>query len=269
MRLARASTVVFLCFVLVFSTSAQQSPTSAPSVTAAGLLQNAFTALAGSNNVTDVTLTGTTERIAGSDDESGTATLKAVSGASLLNLSFASGTRSEVLNTSATPPAGSWSGPDGISHAISYHNLLTDPGWFFPLFVAAHGLSASGYVVTYVGQETFNSVAVQHLTISQTFSSLPSDTSATFQHLSQLDLYLDTTSFLPVALAFNIHPDDNMLLDIPIQVQFSDYRAVNGVQVPFHVQKYLNNGLILDLQFQSVVFNSGLSATAFAVPSPT
>lgn len=264
MRFARASSVVILSFVLVLATSAQQSATALPR--ASTFLQSAFGALAGATSVTDATLTGTARRIAGSDDETGTATLQAISGASALNLSFPSGPRSEVFNSSAASPAGSWSGPDGVSHAIAYHNLLTDPGWFFPLFVVARGLSASGYVVTYVGQETRNSFAVQHLSITQNFSNLPSDTSTTFQHLSQVDLYLDTATLLPVALDFNIHPDDNMLLDIPIEVQFSDYRAVNGAQVPFHVQKFLNNGLILDLQFHSVVLNSGPSATAFAVP---
>jgi len=145
------------------------------------------------------------------------------------------------------------------------HNLLSEPAWFFPVFVVARGLSPSGYVVAYIGQETKDSLAVQHLAISQDFSSVPGADSETFQHLSQIDLYLDATSLLPVALAFNIHPDDDMLLDISVEIRFSDYRPVNGAQVPFHVQKFLNNGLVLDLQLQSVAINTGLSPTTFSV----
>jgi hypothetical protein len=85
------------------------------------------------------------------------------------------------------------------------------------------------------------------------------------QHLTQMDLYLDPTSLLPVALSFMTHPDNSELLDIPVQVQFSNYQSIGGVQIPFHVQKFLNGSLSLDVQVQSAVLNSGLSSSAFAV----
>jgi hypothetical protein len=62
-------------------------------------------------------------------------------------------------------------------------------------------------------------------------------------------------------MTFSIHPDNNELVDIPIEVSFADYQVVSGVQVPLHVQKLLNNGLVLDLQFQNVTLNSGLTAS--------
>jgi hypothetical protein len=260
MRSIRPAAAVYLSFVLVLTASAQQP--LAPPVQAPALLQSALVALAGANPVSDITLTGTARRIAGSDDESGTATLKAVSGASRLDLSFLSGPRSEVRNASGGAPIGTWSGPDGVSHVIAFHNLLTEPAWFFPSFAVARGLTNSSSLVTYIGSETLDSLAVQHLSISQQPAD-SSDSAALLQHLSQVDLYLDSSTLLPAALAFTIHPDDNALLDIPVEVRFSDYRSVNGVQVPFHVQKFLNNGLILDLQFQSAILNSGLSASAF------
>lgn len=240
---------------------AQQTASSSQAVQ---YLQGALAALSGSTTTSDVTLSGSANYIAGSDDETGTAVLKAIAvGASSVALTLPSGQRTEIMNISSGQPAGAWIGTDGVSHAIADHNLLLiDPAWFFPAFPVSRGLS-SGYVATYVGPETRDSLAVQHLAISKDFSSVTGADSATFQHLSQIDLYLDSSTLLPVALAFNIHPDDNMLLDIPIEVRFSDYRSVNGAQVPFHVQKFLNNGLVLDLQFQSAILNSGLSASAF------
>jgi hypothetical protein len=231
-------------------------------VQAPALLQSALAALAGANPVTDVTLMGTARRIAGSDDETGTAVLKAITGATRVDLTLPSGQRTEIMNISGGQLAGTWIGTDGVSHAIADHNLLLiDPGWFFPVFPLSRGL-ATGYVATYVGSETKDSLAVQHLSISQQPADT-SDTAALLQHLSQVDLYLDSSTFLPVALAFNIHPDNDAGLDIPVEIRFSDYRPVNGIQVPFHVQKFLNSGLILDLQFQSAILNSGLSASAF------
>ena len=82
------------------------------------------------------------------------------------------------------------------------------------------------------------------------------------QRLSQMDIFLDSSTLLPVALAFNQHPDKDAGLDIPAEIRFLDYRAVNGVQVPFHIQGYLNNSLILDIQLQAATLNSGLTASA-------
>lgn len=251
--------------LLSFPNSLVAQQTTSSSNQASQLLQQSLAALQGNTSVSDVTLSGTVRRIAGSDDDTGTAVLKALaSGASRVDLSLPSGQRSEILNTSVTPPAGSWSGPDGVSHAISFHNLLTGPAWFFPAFTIAQGLSASGYVATYVGPETHNGQAVQHVSLLQP-SLLPATPGGiSSEHLTQVDLYLDSTTLLPTAIDFKIHPDNNALLDIPIEIRFSDYRALNGAQVPFHIQKYLNNGLILDFQAQSVTFNTGLAASAFS-----
>lgn len=78
-----------------------------------------------------------------------------------------------------------------------------------------------------------------------------------------MDFFLDPATLLPLAISFNTHPDDNALRDIPVEIRFSDYRLVNGVQVPFHIQKFLNGSLSLDVQVQNVVINSGLSANEF------
>jgi hypothetical protein len=260
MRVPRPVILLGFFALSLLSAAAQQAP-NATSPQAIQLLQRALSALSTGYPLQDVTLTGTARRIAGSDDETGTATLKAIAGASRIDLNLSSGPRSEIYNSSGGSPAGTWSGPDGVSHPISFHNLLTDSAWFFPAFPIAHGVSGS--LVTYVGHETRDGQAVEHLTISQSLAVQEPAGAATLAHLSQMDFFLDSTTFLPAAVTFNIHPDNNALLDIPIEVRFSDYRAVNGVQIPFHVQKFLNNGLILDLTFQNATLNTGLTASSF------
>jgi hypothetical protein len=228
-------------------------------------LQSSLAALSANVTLTDVTLSGSVRRIAGSDDESGTAMLKALSsGAARTDLSLSSGTLSEIYNSSTSGPVGSWSGPDGKLHTIPFHNLLSEPAWFFPTFAISRRVSAD-YVVTDLGQETRNGRQVEHLSVSQNPPAQFPAGALSFQHLTQLDFYLDSQTFLPAAIAYNIHPDDNALLDIPVEIDFSDFRSVSGVQVPFHIQKFLNNSLLLDLQVQNAAFNSGLSASAFAI----
>jgi hypothetical protein len=258
MRLVRVLVCAFLILHSPVFSAAQQAP-PANSAQAAALLQGSLSALTGGQQLTDVTLTASARRIAGSDDESGTATLKAIAaGASSMNLSLSAGARSEIFNASATPPTGSWSGPDAIAHPMAYHNMLTGPFWFFPAFALASSSSAPAAQVSYIGPETHNGQAVQHLTITQ---SLPASVNGdpSYTHLTQLDFFLDSTTFLPAALAFTIHPDNNELLDIPVEIRFTGYTAVNGAQIPFHVQKFINNSLTLDLQLQNASLNTGIT----------
>jgi len=261
---------VLTALLLIFPNLRASQQASAPALSSSSqttiLLAQSVVALTGRHAISDVTLSGTARRVAGSDDDTGTAVFKALaSGAGRADLNLSSGQRCEIQNWLSSIPVGAWSGPDGVSHSIAHYNLMTDPSWFFPAFAISRALSASGYAVAYVGQETRNSQSVQHVQVWQVSAAqLPAYT-PTLQHLSQMDFYIDSTTFLPAALTFNIHPDNDMGLDIPIEVRFSDYRPMNGTRVPFHVLKFLNNSLSLDFQVDSVTFDSGLRVGSFSL----
>ena len=259
MRIVRFVFVIIVSVPFLAASFAQQTPSS--SAQALTILKQALTALNPGTPTTDVTLSGSVHYIAGSDDENGTATLQALGGASRVALNLPSGPRTYVAIATGNPPSGTWSGPDGVVHTIPFHNLLTDPVWFFPLLPITRGLSNSGYVITYVAQETLDGQAVQHVTVSQPGNLQTSDNEPSLSRLSQFDYFLDSTTFLPVAIKFNVHPDTNELLDILVEARFSDYRAINGTQVPFHVQRLLNNVLALDFQFETATLNTGLGAS--------
>jgi hypothetical protein len=265
----RCSTILFAIF-LYSQGSLVNAQTTSPATTqpqASTLLAQSAAALMGSATVTDVTLTGNARRIAGSDDESGTASLKAMAaGESRMDLTLSGGVRSEIRTFDPNNnPIGAWSGVDGIQHAIAYHNLLTDSSWFFPALTLNRLASSAGIVGTYVGQETINGQSVLHISFSQSPAGLTGKAAVFQQHLSQMELFLNPATLLPVALSFTTHPDSNALLDIPVQIQFSDYQNITGVQIPFHVQKFLNYSLSLDLQVQSAVLNSGLPSSSFGL----
>jgi hypothetical protein len=264
MRVARLIHSICISFLLSISLAARQTSTSSPQ--ALQLLQRSLSVLSGGQALTDVTLSGTARRIAGSDDESGTVILKGLaSGAARTDLSLSSGQRSEVQNLIEAAPVGTWSGPDRISHSLVYHNLMTEPAWFFPAFAISRRVSTDGYVATYVGQETHNGQTVEHVSVSRTPSAQMASGASLFQHLTQVDFFLDSNTLLPAAITFNIHPDNNAALDIPVEIRFSEYRTVSSAQVPFHVQKFLNNNLFLDFEVQSVTLNSGLAASDFSL----
>jgi hypothetical protein len=230
------------------------------------LLQKSLAALSPNIAVQDVTLSGSAHYIAGSDDETGTAIVKATAfGDSRIDLQLAEGLRTEIRSFSGNVPSGTRSDSGPSTKKIPEHNLLTESTWFFPAITIARRISGADYLVAYRGQEVRNSSTVEHLTVVQNFAVLPADSNSTMQHLTQLDLYLDSSTLLPASLTFNTHPDDDFGLDIPIEIRFSDYRLVNGERIPFHLQRFLNNGLTLDLQFDNATLNTGLSPTEFSV----
>jgi hypothetical protein len=258
---SRLVLAVLLPLVPAIATAQQSSPTQTQAV---AFLQQALTALA-PTTITDVTLSGTARRIAGSDDESGTAAFKALLGVgSRLDLGLSSGIRTEVRNNSGPIPKGSWSGPDGTVHPITYHNLLTDIG-LFPVFTLTGFAHSSSAVINYVGAESHDGQAVQHISASLTPPAPDPPGAPSFAHLTQIDFFLDSTTFLPTAITFSTHPDDNASLDLAVEIRFSNYAAVNGAQIPLHVQKLLNNTLFLDLQFQSAALNTGVAGSEFTV----
>jgi hypothetical protein len=247
-------------------TDAQQTSTSSTSQQAATLFAQSAAALSGSTTVSDVTLTGAAQSIVGSDDESGTVSMKAMApGESRIDLALSASSHSEVRTIDANGNlVGVWFGADAVQHAIPYHNLWTDSSWFFPALTLSRVVSNTAAVETYIGQETLNGQAVLHVSVSQP-PAFATPNVAELQHLTQMDFYLDPTTFLPVALSFNTHPDNTELIDFPVQILFSNYQTISGVQVPFHIQKFTNGCLSLDLQVQSALLNSGLSPSGFGV----
>lgn len=211
-------------------------------------------ALTGGTTVSDVTLSGSVTRTAGSDTQTGTATLYGKGqNEGRLNLSLDNGQRSEIRNYLGTPQ-GEWIGPDGIASQFAQFNCMTDAVWFFPALSSLAFANDSNQTLSYVGFETLNGTPVQHLR-SIWYG----------QQFSQMDLYLDSTSLLPIAVGLNAHADTDSSLSIPIQVQFSNYQNAGGVLVPFHVQQFLNGSLLLDVVLDGVALNSGLTDDLFTI----
>lgn len=205
----------------------------------------------GGANLQGINLSGSAESIAGATDETGTFTAScATSGTSQLTLDLGSDTRTESRQTVNGVPAGSWTDSQGAQHAMAYHNLLSPASWFCPVIALAQIGSATNLNIQDAGQVTKNGANAEHFVVT---SPLPGNSppAALMTHVSQVDLYLDPQTARPLAFDFTAHPDNNSSIDIAIEIQFSNYTQVNGVWLPFTVQRYVNSSLALTLQIQS------------------
>ena len=147
---------------------------------------------------------------------------------------------------------------------MALHNCWAPAAWFSPAALL-QALSGPGYSVANVAQESRGGVAVDHLEASLTAAGQRGRAAAVIRNLSRVELFLDSESHLPVAMAFNTHPDDDLTRDIPVEVRFSDYRSVSGGMVPFRIQRFLSGTLQLDVTVSSAAINSGIADSAFAL----
>ena len=249
-------------FILSFLLTGKGLPAQQPSQGGESVLQLSLATLStASTSVEDATLTGNGRRVAGSTDENGTFTLRMLdSSGSRGDYSYPSGTMSEIRSSAAH--AGQWIGADGTAHALASHNLFTEGAWFFPLTVIRHSLDTTHYQTTFVGSETLDGEAVQHFRYSLISSGSPASV-AEIQNLSRTEIYLDATTYLPVRITFNDHPDRDARTSIPVEIRYSSYQPINGTQVPFEIQQYRNHALSLDLQVENAVLNTNIAASLF------
>lgn len=227
------------------------------------VLNSSLAAQVGKAPVESAILRGSVEAIAGSDDETVPFDFEAVaSGSSRTEIDLGAGKITETRQAVASGSTGAWSKGSSGPHSIAGHNLMTDAAWWFPIFIEQRLLSDPNVIVSFVGLES----GVAHFQAMHAApSSVPDAAAGLVRHLSQVDLYLDFSTLLPAKIVFNVHPDDNAQIDIPVTVQFSNYQAVNGVVLPMHIQRYVNNTLSLDARIQSAAFNSGIAQTDFQI----
>jgi hypothetical protein len=239
------------------------------------LVSQAYQAMTGLTPLQDATILGAAVWTAGSDEETGSATLEAKGSLeSRMVLSLSQGLREELRNSplvsstalSSSLSSGAWAAQGGTWYAMALHNCWTDASWFFPAFTLQAALNDPAVSLIYAGPDTLDGASVIHLTLYRTPPRQTAAMAATIQRFSRMDLYLDSTSGLPLALMYDTHPDDNANLDIPVDIRYSNYQRVSGVQVPFHIQKFLQGSLLLDLKVGSVQINSGLTDAQFTLP---
>lgn len=237
--------------------------------TAVQLTRTSLNAMSPSIVVNDINLLAQVERTAGSESESGAATLEAlISGEASVTYSLSVERHAEIINPSADP-RGAWSGADGVWHRMALHNTWAPAAWFAPALILEEALGDRQLALESLGSTNLNGEPVQHLRSWRVLPSISGSASdiALIQTLSMIDIYLDATSSLPVEFDFNLHPDSNAGTNIPIAIRFSNWQKTSGALLPYHIQRFFNGGLLDDISVSSANVNSGLPSSSFDVPA--
>jgi hypothetical protein len=228
------------------------------------LIAASLNALTGGVTVNDVILQVTAAFVAGSDQESGTATLTARRNQqSLIQLNLSGAPRQEIRNV----PAGAWIGPDGTAHSVATHNCWTDASWFFPTLTLEAVAADPQTAAAYLGTDTSKGRPLLHLQVTRAPAGQAASVTALILALSTMDIYFDPQSFLPLVLDFNVHPDVDAGTNIPAEIQFGNFQSMNAVLIPLQIQKYLQGSLLLNLSVSNASINSGVPSSVFTLPA--
>lgn len=162
---------------------------------------------------------------------------------------YSSGDAKEIMGSKTTIP--------------SLELSLTDQCPDFPLPILAAALTNSDEAFQYIGQENINGESVQHVRVWETFASN--------RHLQKLatfstrDIWFDSVSSLPVKLSYVRQDGEGAVPKFPVEVFFSNYANVNGVEFPFLIKKSYNGTPWETITIQNVSFNTGLTDSEFQV----
>ena len=264
----RGAVVLILASALLCSLGLSQALAAPQTVTrdpqALTLIASSLKALTGGTTVTDVVLQTTANYVAGSDEETGTATLTASGNQqSLVQLYLTGGTREEIRNG----PAGAWIGPDGAAHSTALHNCWIDASWFFPALTLEAVAADPQTAVSYLGTDTSKGTPLLHLRVTRTPAGQAAAATSLILGLSTMDIYFNPQSYLPVILDFNTHPDIDAGTNLPVEIQFSNFQTMGGVLVPLQIQKYLQGSLLLDFVVTNASINSDVPSSAYTLPA--
>lgn len=201
--------------------------------------------------VASVQMSGSATGTYGSEQQTGAATLQAsANGLSSVKLQFTGGSRLETQNAfNETQRQCTWTSLDGTVHKSSSHQSWVDAIWFLPQITMQAGAGAPDDSVS-VTTSVDGKIRFHHERHPANVAD--QQTAYLLAHLSAVDLFVDSVTGLPASMTFAAHPDDDAGIDLRVEIDYSGYNSFNGVTVPTHIQKFINNSLVLDIQISAV-----------------
>ncbi len=241
-------TIAFILSLLLISISSFKGAKAQAASAAGPTLTRLAAAFAGNQAISQVQLSGSATWYAGSTTDTGSVTLTATSSGStqMQLLLAAQGARTESQSGRDASRTCFWSGADGMRHKMNLVNCWKPITWFIPaLSLQPSAVSASTGIAD-LGVGSAGPLGVYRHLQSQFVFDDPSLTASVMQ-TSTMDIGLDITSFLPVVMDYSIMPDGGPQIPVSFEIRYSKYTAVNGVVIPFEIQRWVNGSLQLDI----------------------
>jgi hypothetical protein len=131
-----------------------------------------------------------------------------------------------------------------------------------PPLLLAHELARTDFSATYVGQEPIDGRTTNHVRLARV-SNFGNGADKILTRNSQVDVWLDTQTSTITKISYPYIAENDMRISVPMEITYDDYRAVNGLLVPFHQKCFLNGQYVSEMQFKSFDINLGRTDSEF------
>ena len=159
-----------------------------------------------------------------------------------------------------------WAGSDQKLNRLGEHQALRRPTQF-PFFDLLSEVNNPNTELTYHGLKTIGATPVHHLTI-HVRDPKRGKQSVWVPQNEQADFYIDAATFLVVRSERVESTQESMNLQVPSTIEFSDYRDVHGVMIPFRIVNTMGRPEIgmhkSTTVFSTVTVNGGVSDSLFS-----
>lgn len=252
------------CLYLLVMTSVVCTPVFAATTSggsaggnAAIVLGQLSAAFSGGHVVGQVEMSGDAVWHSGGLEDSGPVKLSATaSGIAEMQVSLSTlGARTEFQSGQGWTQRCTWAGADQVAHVVDANNCWKPVAWFLPAISLQPGSLSPDLGVADMGTATVGSNTYRHLQAQLVLGDMPLQSTTDLMRQSTIDIGLDASSYLPSVLAYFVHPDDGSSAQVSIEVRFADYRGVNGLQIPFLIQRFVNGSLQLEIHLTSAQIN--------------
>ncbi|MGB8786038.1 MAG: hypothetical protein WA755_16710 [Candidatus Acidiferrales bacterium] len=251
---------LMVLLIACFSASPLVQTPMLQSASAVALLKKSATSMARSAP-NDSSATGTINIVAGSTSDNGSiqiqtlgsdATSEQVTGSSLrLTTIYSAGQANEIIGSE--PPKVLY-----MEGAASRQSVV------FPLPLILGFLNSADTSYRDIGLESLNGDAVEHLRVSNTYTS-----QASLQQLASYttkDIWINVSTFLPERISFlRFETGGTAAHGVPIDVSLSNYQNIGGVLYPSTIQESLDGTPWRTIQINTAAFNTGLSSSNFPI----
>jgi hypothetical protein len=209
--------------------------------------------------VQDYTATGSVTYYWAGEEAPGTVVVKSRGAAQFrIDATMTAGVRSWAVSNGA----GFLVNTDGTNSSIPATNTLNLGNMTLPVIYLAASLQDANTGIAYVGLEAKNGSTVHHIQLQKVFAPAV-DPIGNLSGLTTRDVFIDSTSLLVLSTLDMFHPENQSAIDYPHEVQFSDFRLVNGILTPFAIAEFSSRQCTFAIQLSQINFNTGLQDLDF------
>lgn len=154
--------------------------------------------------------------------------------------------------------------PDGSVRKLLDDNMAVQRVDYIPVLSLLSELARSDVASEYLGDTNLGNAPV-HLIALSLYSGMSKEEAQRLQDRTRVLYYINAESGLVSKTDRTSYSENYPTESEKLETYFSDYRLLNGVQIPFHQQTFVNGKPYLDLALSGVSFNASVQDSDFSI----